>query len=173
MKPHVSDFWSITPLHYLNAGQEGLIHFNFLLNFIINDINLASVKELNTVCALLLHKGHGKPKTNSRSYRTISSCPVLAKALDMYIHQLFITKWNQDQAATQYQGEGSNHDLAALLLTETIQYSLHISKEPLFLLFLDAKSAFDTVVARFLIRNLYCTGMEGKSSTLTRDSTTA
>ena len=163
MKPHVSDFWSITPLHYLNAGQEGLIHFNFLLNFIINDINSASVKELNTVCALLLHKGHGKPKTNSRSYRTISSCPVLAKALDMYIHQLFITKWNQDQAATQYQGEGSNHDLAALLLTETIQYSLHISKEPLFLLFLDAKSAFDTVVARFLIRNLYCTGMEGKS----------
>ena len=29
MKATVTDFFNITPLHYLNAGQEGLIHFNF------------------------------------------------------------------------------------------------------------------------------------------------
>ena len=33
----------------------------------------------------------------------------------------------------------------------------------MYLLFLDAKSAFDTVVTQFLIRNLYLTGMNGTS----------
>ena len=163
MKPTVNDFWSLTPTHFKNAGNEGYIHFNFLMNLIIMDINSASSIELNTVYALLLHKGHGKPKTSDRAYRTISTCPVVAKALDMYIHDLFIDTWNSAQAETQYQGEGSSHELAALMITETIQHSLHHSKEPVFLLFLDARSAFDTVVLQFLIRCLYFTGMDGNS----------
>ena len=163
MKPNVRDFWSITPLHYLKAGQEGLLHFNFLMNVIINNINSSTIKELNTVFALLLHKGHGKSRTSDRSYRTISTCPVISKALDMYIHDLHIAKWNEEQAETQYQGEGSNHDLAALLITEAIQHSLLYSKESIYLLFLDARSAFDTVVPKFLIRNLYFAGLSGDS----------
>ena len=39
MKPHVCDFFSITAQHYINAGKEGLLHFNFLLNYIIDDVN--------------------------------------------------------------------------------------------------------------------------------------
>ena len=50
------------------------------------------------------------------------------------------------QAPTQFQGEGSSHDLAAVLLTETIQLSLFKLKHPLYALFLDAKSAFDVIV---------------------------
>ena len=163
MKPNVSDFWSITPNHFKNAGDEGSYHFNFLMNRVIMEINTSSVEELNTAYALLLHKGHGKPKTNDRSYRTISTCPVLAKALDMYVHELFIDKWNACQADTQYQGQCSSHELAALLITECIQQSLYHHHLPIFLLFLDARSAFDTVVISFLIRNLYFAGMNGNS----------
>ena len=163
MKANVVDFWSITPLHFLNAGCEGLYHFNFLMNQVILNVNASSVKELNTAYALLLHKGHGKSKTSERSYRTISTCPVLAKGLDMFIHDLFIKQWNASQAPTQYQGEGSSHELAALLITETIQESLHHYHSPVYLLFLDARSAFDTVVISFLVRNLYFSGMSGDS----------
>ena len=163
MKATVPDFWSITPLHFINAGQEGHLHFNFLLNVVISEINSSSIKELNSVLALLLHKGHGKTLTSDRAYRTISTCPVIAKALDIYIHDLFIDLWNSDQAATQYQGEGSSHELASLLITETIQHSLFSSKKPTFMLLLDARSAFDTVVVEFLIRNLYLLGMSGHS----------
>ena len=74
MKPYVSDFYSITPLHYINAGSEGLLHFNLLLKRVIN---LASVEELNVVYALLLHKGHGKSKTSYRSNRSIFHLPIL------------------------------------------------------------------------------------------------
>ena len=163
MKPSVRDFWSITPLHYRNAGDEGKLHFNFLLNKVILEINSSSSKELNTVCALLLHKAHGKSRTCDRSYRTISTCPVIAKALDIHIHDLCINLWNDVQAATQYQGEGSSHELASLLVTETIQHSKYNLKDELFMLILDARSAFDTVVTKFLVRNLYLAGMAGNS----------
>ena len=108
------------------------------MNSIISNINTSSVKELNTVLALLLHKGHGKSKTSDRAYRTISTCPVIAKGLDMYIHDLFIDLWNSDQADTQYQGEGSSHELASLMITEATQHSLYSSKKPLYMLFMDA-----------------------------------
>ena len=160
MRPHVNDLFSITANHYINAGPEGLLHFNYLLNIIIHDVNLASADELNAAYALLLHKGHRKPKTSERSYRTISTCPFLSKALDMYLNKLYISRWNSLQAPTQFQGTGSSHELAALLLTEVILHSA-AAKEPLFLLFLDAKSAFDTVVTEFLVRYLYLSGVDG------------
>ena len=64
MKKNVTDFYSISALHYLNAGPEGLLHFNCLLNAIISDINNASLEELNTALGLILYKGHKKEKTS-------------------------------------------------------------------------------------------------------------
>ena len=53
------------------------------------------------------------------------------------------------------QGEGSSHELAAVLLTEAIQHSLFTLKKPLYVLYLDAQSAFDAVHQELLIRKLY------------------
>ena len=145
IKKNVCDIFSITALHYLNAGDEGLIHFNFLLNGIIEDVNNASLDELNLALGLILFKGHGKEKTSDRSYRTISSCPFTAKSLDLYLHDLFHERWDLLQAETQYQGTGSNHELAALLVTEVIQHSLHVSNQPVFMLTVDAQSASTAV----------------------------
>ena len=113
--------------------------------------------------ALLLYKGHTKDRTLDSSYRTISTCPLIAKGLDLYVRELAIEKWNHLQADTQYQGEGSSHELASLLVTEAIQHSKYNSRKPIFLLFLDAKSAFDTVNIPYLIRSLYQSGMECQS----------
>ena len=165
MKKNVSDIYSITALHYLNAGQEGLCHFNFLLNAIISNVNNAKLEELNLVHGLILFKGHNKPKTSDRSYRTISSCPFLAKAADLYLRDLFHTHWDRCQADTQYQGEGSNHDLAALLVTEVVQFSLNVSKKPVFLLSLDAQSAFDRCLRQVLTTQLYKAGVTGSAIT--------
>ena len=160
IRKNVNDFFSITALHYLNAGRAGHDHFHFLLNGIINNINLAGIDELNTIYACVLHKGHGKDRTSARSYRTISTCPLVAKGLDIYVRELSIDGWNDEQAANQFQGEGSSHELAALLLTETIQHSLNVSNQPIFALFLDAKSAFDRVLKEILVRNLFTAGTD-------------
>ena len=172
LKSKVTDFFSITSLHYLNAGTDGIKHFHALMNLVIDNINNASLEELNSVYALLLHKGHGKPKNSSSAYRTISSCPLVSKALDLYIKDLNIIKWSNVQALTQYQGEASSHDLAALLVTELIQHSLFTLKMPAYLLFLDAKSAYDTVKPEILARNLYMTGMDGNSLTFINERLT-
>ena len=166
MKKSVTDYYSITPSHYLNAGDAGLDHFNHLLNCIIADVNNASVEELNACYALLLHKQHGKSRNLDKAYRTISTCPLLSKALDLYIRQLHGSKWKSCQAETQYQGEGSCHELAALLVTELVQHSVNTLKEPAFFLFLDAKSAFDRVLPELLIRQLYLSGMDGNTTIL-------
>ena len=164
MKANVNDFYSLTPAHFTNAGDIGIEHFNFLLNCIIEEVNNASIEELNSCYALLLYKGHGKVRTNDNAYRTISTCPLLSKAIDLYIRDLHQDKWKAQQAPTQYQGEGSCHELAALLVTEVIQHSVCTLKQPAYLLFLDAKSAFDKVVPELLIRNLYLAGMDGNTT---------
>ena len=49
------------------------------------------------------------------------------------------------------------------MVTEAVQHSKYNTNLPTFLLFLDAKSAFDTVVTPYLVRKLFMSGMEGKS----------
>ena len=155
MKKNVRDYYSITTLHYLNAGTEGQIHFNYLLNAIISDVNNATIEELNIALGIILYKGHGKEKTSDRAYRTISTCPFLAKSLDLYLRDLYVHLWNDCQAETQYQGSGSSHELASLLITEVIQHSLYVAKKPVFLLALDAQSAFDRCLRQILCSELY------------------
>ena len=155
MRPDVNDYFGVTPNHYNYAGPLGWKHFHLLLETLLKDVNNTDIQEINIVFACILFKGHNKDKTKDRSYRTISTCPVVAKALDLYIRDLNIEKWNNDKAETQFQGEGSSHELAAILLTEVIQHSLYTKKKPLYVLYLDAESAFDVVLKELLIRNLF------------------
>ena len=157
----MNDFYSITANHFINAGKAE--HFFFLLQALISNINLATLDELNTVWACILYKGHSKDKNSDRFYRTISTCPLLAKALDTYVGQLSSDSWAAAQAPTQFQGSGSSHELASLLLTECIQHSIYKSKKPVFILLLDAKSAFDMVVRECAVRNAYLAGTTDKS----------
>ena len=154
IRPSVFDFFSITAAHYLHKGSVTIGHFQFLVNTILNTIELSSVDELNTVHAVILHKGHSKDKNLATSYRTISSCPFISKAIDIYLGELSRDDWSKCQAETQFQGHGMSHELAYLLLTTAIHNSLSSSK-PLFVLLLDAKSAFDLVLREILIRRLY------------------
>ena len=153
--------YSTTVSHLLHEVDIDAIHFYSLLNELIVDVRNTTIDEVNTVHAVILFKGHMKDKTLGSSYRTISTCPIVAEGLDMYLRDLNIGLWNDDQAPTQFLGEGRSHELAALLLTEVSQHSLHVLKKPLFILYLDARSAVDKVVRQILIRNLYFCGTSG------------
>ena len=161
MKTHVTDFFSITALHYTNAGDEGLHHFQCLLNSIISEVNNATLEELNLAYGLILYKGHSKDKTSDRAYRTISTCPFIAKTLDLYLRDLYQELWDSTTAPTQYQTSGSSHELASLLVTEVIQFSLHVSNKPVYFLVLDAQSAFDRCLRQILCCELFKAGMSG------------
>ena len=155
LKPNVCDFFSITPNHFLYAGPAGVRHFSVMLNMLLHDIQNVAISEVNRAYACVLFKGHSKDRTQASSYRTISFCPLVAKALDLHIRDLHIKEWNADQSATQFQGEDSSHELAALLLSECIDFSKTTLKSPVYVLYLDDRSAFDLVQRELLIRNLF------------------
>ena len=52
------------------------------------------------------------------------------------------------------------HELAALSVTEATTHGLHSNKEPVYLLLLDAQSAFDRVVIEHAIRCAYLAGTQ-------------
>ena len=83
---------------------------------------------------------------------------MLAKALDSYAGQLYGDGWADAQAETQFQGTGSSHELAGLLLTEAINFSLFSSKLPVYILLLDAQSAFDLILRENVIVNAFKAG---------------
>ena len=163
MKVHVTDIYGITAKHYINAGEDGLEHFMNLINCVLSDVNNATVDELNVVLGLILYKGHKKDKNSDRSYRTISTCPFLAKAIDLYLRDLYQHHWDACTAPTQYQTSGSSHELASLLVTELIQYSLNIADQPVYMLVLDAESAFDRCLRQILCTELFKAGMSGSA----------
>ena len=158
VKADVNDFYSITANHFIHAGQAGISHFHLLLSTIISNVNLAGLDELNTAWSCIQYKGHSKDKESDRSYRNISTCPFLAKCADLYVGKLYKSGWAACQAETQFQGEGSSHELAALLFTETIQHSLSVNFKPVYALFLDAMSAYDKIVRQCAIRSAFLAG---------------
>ena len=161
IKRDVRDHFSITALHYINAGDEGILHLVELINAVIMNTNNASSELLNVAHGIILHKGHNKDKSSERSYRTISTCPFISKVLDLYIRDLYHKIWDSCQAPTQYQGRGSSHELAALLLTEVVQHSLYVLDQPVYVLSLDAQSAFDRCLRQVLVCELYKAGVDG------------
>ena len=123
VRPDVLDLFSISARHYLKAGPAGHEHFASLLNLIISNINLSTAAELNSAWSVMLHKGHSKPGSLCRSWRCISTCPLVPKALDLYVSDLHSNNWVLASAPTQFMTKGSSHELAALLVTETICYA--------------------------------------------------
>ena len=166
MKNHVTDYFSITALHYKHAGNEGLRHFCCLLNAVISDVNNATLEELNIALGIILYKGHNKDKSSDRSYRTISTCPFLAKAVDLYIRDLYSDLWDSETAETQFQKSGSSHELASLLITEVVKFSNNVLDKPVYLLVLDAQSAFDRCLTQLLCCELFNAGVNGDALSL-------
>ena len=156
LRPHVCDHYNITALHYIHGGPSALLHFQFLLNSAIENIEATSCDEFNIAHACVLYKGHSKDKNLSSSYRTLSSCPFTAKCLDFYVRELSISEWSEAKAETQFLGPGMSHELGALLLSETITHSINSLNAPLFCLFLDARSAFEIIS-----RKLHLIGTSG------------
>ena len=161
LKPSVCDHWSISANHYINGGPIALKHFQLLMNLAFDDIENTTIDEVNTAHACILFKGHKKDKSLASSYRTISSCPFIAKACDTYIRNLSVDDWHDARAEVQFLGPGMSHEMGALLLSEVIHHFLNVNNKPLYALFVDARSAFDRALREILVRNQFILGTTG------------
>ena len=62
LKPDVKDLFSTTPLHYLKAGVLGITHFMNILNLVVENVNMSTLEELNSMWSIMLYKGGSKPR---------------------------------------------------------------------------------------------------------------
>ena len=81
----------------------------------------------------------------------------------MYIRELNIQSWKQDQSEVQFPGERSSLELAVILIKETVQHYLFTTKNPIYALFINARSPFNLVLRKVLISNIYHCGTTGHS----------
>ena len=123
----------------------GLLRNSLFINILINNVSLTALPEINSTWSIVLYKGHKKPRSSARSYCCISTCPLLAKGLDLWIAKLKRQDWNNVKAQTQFMSKRSSHELAALLVTEVTRFSLLSCKRPIWCLYTDKKSAYDMV----------------------------
>ena len=155
LKPDVRDLLSSTPNHYLKAGDVGVTHFAAIINLIVDNIKLASIAEFNSVWAILLHKGGHKPRHLSSSWRCISSCPLVAKALDLHVLSMHNDEWDEVQAPSQYMGTGSSHELSALAVTEAAVHTVLNKKSPIIYTLLDKEAAFDSAMKEHILHQAF------------------
>ena len=55
---------------------------------------------------------------------------------------------------------GRNHEIASLLLTESIQYATKTLKRPLWVIFIDTQSAFDSALKEYVIPSAFLAAKE-------------
>ena len=89
IRPSVADYASITGYHFRNGGPTAITHLQEVLNAVLDNLAIMDIEPLNTAWACILFKGHGKDRTSSESYRTISSCPFYSWLLDSYIDKIY------------------------------------------------------------------------------------
>ena len=63
------------------------------LNLALKDIDATKCEEFNDAHTIVLHKGHSKDRNLATSYRTMSTCPFIAKATDSYLRELSLEDW--------------------------------------------------------------------------------
>ena len=93
--------------------------------------------------------------------------PLVAKVLDLYVADLHHSNWSQAAAPTHFMTRGSSHKLAALLLSEAIKYATLTLGITLWVLLLDKRAAFDSVLKEHVITSAYsASGHRGDQSLL-------
>ena len=147
----MADIFSITPTHYLAVGVCGVTHFQALLNLLVTNVNLATLEEINLAWAVMRHKGGSKPQHLTKSWRCISTCPLVAKAMDLYVFGLHKEECEAVATPTQFMRDGSSHELCALALPEAISHSTKNLKLPIVHVYLDKESAFDSALKEHIV----------------------
>ena len=103
----------------------------------------------------MLHKGGSKPRHLAQSWQCISTCPLVAKAMDLYMYGLHKHQWDEVAAPTQYMRDGSSHEVCALALTEALVHSARNLKLPIIHTYLDTKAAFDSSLKEHVVWEVY------------------
>ena len=158
-----ADALGITAEHFVYAEDSIIDSLCLLLNKLFETGEVTDTMKIGLVTPVFKKKGSN---TDSKNYRGITVIPILTKVLELIIRarlkHLILEKQNKLQRGFTEKSSPMN---TALILEEYIR-DRQDTQTPVYIAFLDAKSAFDVVSHKSLMRKLFNIGVEGNMWTL-------
>ena len=162
-KGKAADAMGITVEHFVYAEDLVIDSLCLILNKLFESDQVTDSMKISLITPVFKKKGSN---IDSKNYRGITVIPIITKVLELVIRarlkQLILEKQNKLQRGFTEKSSPMN---TALILEEYIRDRRDI-QAPAYLAFLDAKSAFDVVSHKSLMRKLFNIGLEGNMWTI-------
>ena len=152
--------------HIIYAGEATLVLLLSTINHIFQEGVVPDSLKTGILTPIYKNKGD---KNNSKNYRGITVLPVLGKVIECILRNRIQPLILEQQSAVQRGFTANVSPLNAALILEEVTRESKDQGNPVYLIFLDAKAAFDVVDHNHLMRRLYHTGIKDSHWTLIDD----
>ena len=158
-----ADIHGVTVEHFLYGGDALLQKVTAIINSVFSLGRVTEALAIGTLTPVFKNKGSS---TDARNYRGITILPTITKIIETLLRDrvqpLIEAQQNSLQRGFTKHSSPMN---CSLIVEETIREYKDLRK-PVYIAFLDAKSAFDVVSHVSLLRKLFHAGVEGVSWSL-------
>ncbi|VDI25646.1 Hypothetical predicted protein [Mytilus galloprovincialis] len=160
-----ADYHNITIEHFIYAGDNILSALTQLINIIFLEGDIPTILKIGLLSPVFKNKGS---KNDALNYRGITILPVESKIIEAIIRDRVQPKVQKVQNPTQRGFTKGSSPMNAALPVEEMYRILPEKKQNGYLVLLDAKAAFDTVVHSHLFRRVYHAGIQDRTWTIIR-----
>ena len=157
-KNKAADIYGIVAEHILYGGKVLLEFLTRIINQLFTFGKIPESLKLGVLTPVYKRKGLN---TEAKNYRGITILPVITKILEAVLRKKIQPIINANQSALQRGFTKNSSPMNCSLILEEAIREQRDKRKPLYIAFLDAKSAFDVVNHDSLLRKLYHIGIDG------------
>ncbi|XP_063427215.1 uncharacterized protein LOC134710750 [Mytilus trossulus] len=159
-KGKAEDVFGISIENVLYAGQQFKLFLHKLINRMIEDKVLPDIIKTGLLSPVFKNKGD---KNDAKYYRGITILPILLKIIEFILRIDLRSGSLKLQSILQKGFTANTSPLNAAIILEEVYREYMDKKLPFYIVLLDAKSAFDVVVLKMLLRKVYISGTDPSS----------
>ena len=158
-----ADIHGVTVEHLLHGGNSLLQKVTGIINSIFRFGRVTEALSIGTLTPVFKNKGLS---TDAKNYRGITILPTITKVVETLLKDRIQPAIEAQQNSLQRGFTKHSSPMnCSLIVEETIREYKDL-RRPIYIAFLDAKSAFDVVSHDSLLRKLFHAGVEGVSWSL-------
>ncbi|MEW8547992.1 MAG: reverse transcriptase family protein, partial [Candidatus Thiodiazotropha sp.] len=153
-----ADVYGLTAEHFLYGGDDLLMATTDIINALFRFGKLTEALKVGVLTPVFKKKGSS---IEAKNYRGITILPTITKILETVLRQKIRPSIENNQNSLQRGFTQNSSPMNCSLILEEVIREYKDKRQPLYIAFLDAKSAFDVVSHNSLMRKLYHIGIDG------------
>ena len=162
-KGKAPDYHGVQAEHLLHGGEELLQYLTLLVNCIFDQGKITDALKIGVLTPVFKNKGSNK---DAKNYRGITILPIITKIVEILLRNRIQSIIEKVQSNLQRGFTRHSSPMNCSLILEEVIREYKNQRKPLYVAFLDVKSAFDVVSHDSLLRKLFHIGVEGTNWTL-------